>query len=47
VRSSTVLLPEAAARLDTIGRADVMVGIPSFNNARTIGTWCAPSAQAW
>jgi len=37
MRPSTVLLPEAAARLETIGRADVMVGIPSFNNARTIG----------
>ena len=37
MRSNTVLRPEAAARLDTIGRADVMVGIPSFNNARTIG----------
>src|SRR6185436_3098710 len=37
VRSSTVLRPEAAARLESIGRADVMVGIPSFNNARTIG----------
>jgi hypothetical protein len=37
VRGSTVLLPEAEARLQSIGRADVVVGIPSFNNARTIG----------
>jgi hypothetical protein len=37
VRGGTVLLPETAARLDAIGRADLMVGIPSFNNARTIG----------
>lgn len=28
---------EVQAQLDAIGRADVMVGIPSFNNARTIG----------
>ena len=37
MRGSTVLLPEAEARLQSIGRADVVVGIPSFNNARTIG----------
>ncbi len=28
---------EVAEQLDRIGKADVLVGIPSFNNARTIG----------
>jgi hypothetical protein len=31
-------LPEAVeVQLDNIGRADLLVGIPSYNNARTIG----------
>ncbi len=29
--------PDVAARLSQIGRADILVGIPSFNNERTIG----------
>ncbi len=28
---------ELKARLDQIGEADIVVGIPSYNNARTIG----------
>ncbi len=31
------LSPEVAAAVARIGRADVLVGIPSFNNAQTIG----------
>jgi len=31
------LRPELARELDRVGRADVLVGIPSYNNARTIG----------
>jgi hypothetical protein len=31
------LEPEVAARLAELGSVDVLVGIPSFNNARTIG----------
>ncbi len=31
------LLPEVSARLARIGKADILVGIPSFNNERTIG----------
>jgi glycosyltransferase involved in cell wall biosynthesis len=31
------LKPEVEQRLKSIGRVDVLVGIPSFNNARTIG----------
>jgi hypothetical protein len=29
--------PELKARLDQIGHADLIVGIPSYNNGRTIG----------
>jgi len=32
-----VLRPEVLTRLEEIGRVDLIVGIPSFNNARTIG----------
>jgi hypothetical protein len=31
------LSPQVRARLESIGTVDVLVGIPSFNNARTIG----------
>lgn len=31
------LSPEASASLENIGQADIVVGIPSFNNADTIG----------
>lgn len=31
------LPPHIEARLTEVGRADVLIGIPSFNNARTIG----------
>ena len=31
------LEPEVGARLKELGSVDVLVGIPSFNNARTIG----------
>jgi hypothetical protein len=34
---SYVLPPEAKRAVDSIGRADLVVGIPSYNNARTIG----------
>ena len=37
MRTEAILQPELETRLDAIGRADVMVGIPSFNNARTVG----------
>jgi hypothetical protein len=33
----TVLKEDLTARLDEVGEVDVVVGIPSFNNARTIG----------
>ena len=32
-----LLRPELTAQLDSIGRADIVVGIPSYNNAHTIG----------
>jgi hypothetical protein len=32
-----ILRSELASELERIGRADVLVGIPSFNNARTVG----------
>jgi glycosyltransferase involved in cell wall biosynthesis len=32
-----ILSPEAVERLGAVGAADIVVGIPSFNNARTIG----------
>ncbi len=32
-----ILRKEVGAWLDTVGAADILVGIPSFNNARTIG----------
>ena len=35
--SSGVLRPEVLTQLEEIGRVDLVVGIPSFNNARTIG----------
>ena len=34
---NSVLRPEVLTRLEDIGRADLVVGIPSYNNARTIG----------
>ncbi len=33
----TVLQGDLSARLDEVGEVDIVVGIPSFNNARTIG----------
>jgi len=35
--SDTALVPEVRARLQAVGSADILVGIPSFNNASTIG----------
>jgi hypothetical protein len=35
--TAAVPLPPAEARLRELGRADVLVGIPSSNDARTIG----------
>jgi hypothetical protein len=35
--SAPELSPEATASLENIGQADIVVGIPSFNNADTIG----------
>ncbi len=32
-----ILSPEVCRRLEQVGQADVLVGIPSYNNARTIG----------
>ena len=32
-----VLSPEVRERLAAIGKADIVIGIPSYNNARTIG----------
>ncbi|MCP9456745.1 MAG: glycosyltransferase, partial [Nitrospira sp.] len=37
VRSTVSLSPETEARLSDIGRTDLLVGIPSYNNADTIG----------
>ena len=34
---ATFLTPETEARVHEIGRADILVGIPSYNNADTIG----------
>ena len=35
--SAVTLRPDVREQLDKIGSADIIVGIPSFNNARTIG----------
>lgn len=35
--SDGYLRPELASELERIGRAEILVGIPSFNNARTVG----------
>lgn len=37
MHASVPLQPAVEARLRELGQADVLVGIPSFNNARTIG----------
>lgn len=37
VRDATILRSEVLSRLDEIGEVDILIGIPSFNNARTIG----------
>jgi hypothetical protein len=37
VKAESVLRPEVLTRLEQIGRADLVVGVPSYNNARTIG----------
>ena len=36
-RGGTLLTPEPLPAVDAVGEADILVGIPSFNNARTIG----------
>jgi hypothetical protein len=36
-RESTVLRDHTREQIEAIGEADILVGIPSFNNARTIG----------
>ena len=41
----TVLTPAIRAQIDRLGRADIMVGIPSFRNAATIG-YVVRAAQA-
>jgi hypothetical protein len=41
----TALGEHASRRLDEIGRADILVGIPSYNNARTIGFVVETAAQ--
>ena len=35
--NSVILLQEIQEKLEDIGNADILVGIPSYNNARTIG----------
>jgi glycosyltransferase involved in cell wall biosynthesis len=35
--TDTVLEPEVMAHIDRVGKSDILVGIPSYNNARTIG----------
>jgi hypothetical protein len=37
VKDRTVLREEVLREIETIGSADLLVGIPSYNNARTIG----------
>lgn len=37
MRERVPLAPEVEARLRELGQVDLFVGIPSFNNARTIG----------
>src|SRR3989338_9964688 len=32
-----ILAPDARQAMDKLGEADIVVGIPSYNNARTIG----------
>ena len=43
--SDTALRDDARRRLDEIGQADILVGIPSFNNAGTIGHVVQMAAQ--
>jgi len=43
--NDTALRDDARRRLDEIGRADILVGIPSFNNAATIGHVVQMAAQ--
>jgi hypothetical protein len=37
MRDDDVIRPELAGELAHIGQADILIGIPSYNNARTIG----------
>src|SRR3989304_2048688 len=32
-----ILAPDARQAMDKLGEADIVIGIPSYNNARTIG----------
>ena len=41
----TVLSPAIRDQIDRLGRADIMVGIPSYRNAATIG-YVVRAAQA-
>ena len=41
----TVLTPAIRQEIERLGRADIMVGIPSFKNAATIG-YVVRAAQA-
>ncbi len=43
--NDTALRDDARRRLDEIGQADILVGIPSFNNAGTIGHVVQVAAQ--
>jgi hypothetical protein len=43
--NDTALRDDARRRLDEIGQADILVGIPSFNNAGTIGHVVQMAAQ--
>jgi len=45
VTNGTALRDDARRRLDEIGQADILVGIPSFNNAGTIGHVVQMAAQ--
>jgi glucosylglycerate synthase len=35
--TDAVLDPKVVTQIDSVGKADILVGIPSYNNARTIG----------
>jgi hypothetical protein len=44
---SVPLRDEAKQQVATIGQADIVVGIPSYNNARTIGHVVKAAQGGW